>query len=181
MVSPSLLCPLALVQWSMGWNCAVCGQYVKTLDLMFASGCKDDMGRWLLTCSMCNAPMHRECFTHSALSSHIAAEVSKVSSLRRKDVHGIGTGYFLCTNCKAYVMGPFFEERVRFYEETRRLEELALLYEAYGYLELAGAARERASGRTVKNIHLDLNSLIESLQRRGLCQQDTSARAAGRR
>jgi DNA-directed RNA polymerase subunit RPC12/RpoP len=152
----------------MSWNCAVCGGRVGMLDMMLASGSRDRNGDWLCRCSLCGANMHRDCLARSALGNGIAAEVAKVNDLRRRMVPGVPPGYFLCTRCRGYVMGQFFEERVNFYEKTKRLEELALLYEAYDRLELAGATRERASGRVVRNINVDLNSLLDMLQRRGL-------------
>ena len=112
--------------------------------------------------------MHIDCFTRFPLSPKIATEVSRVEAIRIRNVAGIRPGYYLCAHCNDYVMRDIFEERVTFYEKTKRLEELALLYEAYDYLELAGATRERLRGHVVKNINIDLNSLLDMMHRKGL-------------
>ncbi len=149
----------------MARYCVVCANKIPTL---FMAQYKDQQGNWLCTCSMCGGPMHPECFTRFQLDNKIAAEVAKVREIGQKRVTGFDQGYYLCSRCFNYVMQPFFEERVNFYEKTKRLEELALLYEAYDYLELAGATRERMRGHTVRNIHIDLNSLLEMMHRKGL-------------
>jgi len=120
-----------------------------------------ETGRYVGRCSSCEAAMHMECFLGSRLSDRKAEQVIRFVPLRARTVRGQPTSYYLCRDCERRIDSQVFEQAVRAYESAKRYDDLADLYEAFGYLDLATMARKRTSPR--KGGELDLGAIIELL------------------
>jgi uncharacterized protein YlaI len=142
-------------------RCGRCGERMSMLTGMpLDRRFYEDTGRYVGRCSSCEAPMHLECFLSSKLSDRKAQQVLRIVLMKPRTIKGQPPACYLCRECERRIEGPVFDQAVRGYESAKRYDDLADLYEAFGYLDLGTKSRMRAR---VGDSDLDLESLIARL------------------
>ena len=131
--------------------------------------------RYDLRCSSCGAPICVECakgnshdpfnqvYAHVAKFNRIEARVNR--SLWENPV------FVFCFACSRRIGtsdGTLVEKIVDNYEKAGRFEDLAQFYETLGMYDKAGNARSRLRQQTVKQVSVDLNTLMDKMSAGGL-------------
>ena len=122
-----------------------------------------------MPCSMCERPMHYDCGVAN-ITSYTSQQLrwfQRVYRLAPIFYNGDDV-YSFCPDCQAVLRDEFMGPLVKRLELTARYEDLAQLYEDFGYLEEAGRIRLSLRTQVVKNITLDVNSLVDRMGSGGL-------------
>lgn len=122
-----------------------------------------------MPCSICERAMHYDCgvenFTRYAPQQ--LKWFQKVYRLTPVFYNGDDL-YTFCPDCQAVLRDEFMGPLVKRLETTARYEDLAQLYEDFGYLVEAGRIRTFWRTQVIKNITLDVNDMMDRLGSAGL-------------
>jgi DNA-directed RNA polymerase subunit RPC12/RpoP len=133
------------------YNCICCNGPITEKDMQ-------------MPCSLCGYGMHYQCGVNN-LSRHTPQQIKWfMRSYHLKQVYHYGRYYYtFCPRCQNVLNTQFLGPLAHRLELTARYEELAQLYEDFGYLAQAGQVRNRMNQHVVKNITVDVNSLIQQM------------------
>ncbi|MDW5562919.1 MAG: hypothetical protein SA339_06790 [Methanomassiliicoccus sp.] len=133
------------------YSCVCCNAPVTAKDLQ-------------MTCSMCGYGMHQHCALNN-ISSYSPRQIEwfKRSYRLAPFIHYGRYAYTFCPRCQNVLRNQFLPPLAERLELNARYEELAQLYEDFGYLAQAGQVRNRKNHQVVKNINVDVNGLIDQM------------------
>lgn len=133
------------------YNCICCNGPITEKDLQ-------------VPCSMCGFAMHQRCGVNN-FSQYSSQQIEWFKrSYRLAQVFYCGRYYYaFCPRCQNVLRNQFLGPMAKRLELTARYEELAQLYEDFGYLAQAGQVRNRKNHQVVKNINVDVNGLIDQM------------------
>jgi hypothetical protein len=117
-----------------------------------------------MACSLCGYYMHYHCGTAN-LTRYTAKQIEwfKRSYRLNPVLHHGYYHYSFCPSCQHVLTTQFLGPLANRLELTARYDELAQLYEDFGFLAEAGMVRNRKNRQVVKNINVDVNGLIDQM------------------
>ncbi len=142
---------MAMFKPKVLYNCICCNGPITEKELQIA-------------CSMCGYGMHQHCGLNN-VSRHTPQQIEwfRRSYRLNQFVHYGRYYYSFCPRCRNVLDNQFIGPMAHRLEVTARYDELAQLYEDFGYLVQAGQVRNRANRQVVKNINVDVNDLIDQM------------------
>ena len=145
-------------------KCGRCGERISPLTGMpFDKRFYEESGRYVGRCSRCEATMHMECFLSAKLSDRRAVFMPRFCPMKLRRIAGYPSAYYLCKECERFVENEIFDQAVRTYERCGDYDDLASLYEAFGYLDLATRVRGGMNGPPSDAAGVELSGPIERL------------------
>ena len=158
-------------------DCARCHAKISTTFSFSkdAEGMDSAKRQYALLCSHCGRPLCVQC-AHQSMRNPTNREYIHFQQVCRLEPRNnrrfsVFPFFILCRDCEVktgLADGSFMARIVDKYTRTKRYEDLAQFYEDFGMLDKAGEVRHKSREFTVKNINVDLNSLVEKLTQTGL-------------
>lgn len=116
-------------------------------------------------CSLCGYSLHYQCALNN-LSRYSPQQIGWFQRSYRfgSFVHYGRMHHTFCPACQKLLKTQFLTPMIQRLELTARYDELAQLYEDFGYLAESGMVRNRKNHQVIKNMNIDVNNLIDQMK-----------------
>lgn len=116
-------------------------------------------------CSLCGCMVHHNCASNR-ISAYNPTQIGWFLRIYRLNAIFVWGRYqySFCPKCQEVLKNQSLPPLIQRLELTARYDELAQLYEDFGFLAEAGKVRNQKNRHHVKNVNVDLNTLIEQMK-----------------